>query len=105
MKENKTSKPAPKAMLEAGIVPLTQSLTQSTSNTGTVFRLDLTASVAPVSSTLLANIIMVPANKEYFVKGRMIVLNTENGLAPRVLDASSRSIVTRSMAATIARTK
>lgn len=105
MKENKTSKPAPKAMLEADIVPLTQSLTQSTSNTGTVLRLDLTASVAPVSSTLLANIIMVPANKEYFVRGRMIVLNTVNGRAPRVLDASSRSIVTRPMAATIARTK
>lgn len=86
---------------EAGTVPLTQ----STSNTGTVFTSFTTARVAPVSSTLLANIIMTPANREYFVKGRISVLNTVNGLAPRVLDASSRSIVTLSIAATVARTK
>jgi len=103
MNENNTSTPAPKAISieEAGAVPLTQ----STSNNGTVFNLVATAEVAPVSSTLLANIIMVPANKEYFVKGRIIVLNTVNGLAPRVLDASSRSMVTLSIAPTIERTK
>jgi hypothetical protein len=104
-KEKSTRKPAPNAMSNGEACGTVVPLTQETSNTGTVFRLETTAKVAPVSSTLLANIIIVPANKEYFVNGRMIVLKTLNGLAPRVLDASSKSIVTRSMAPTIARTK
>lgn len=103
IKENSTRKPAPKAISigEACTVPFTH----STSKTGIVFKLVTTASVAPVSSTLLANIITVPANNEYFVKGKIMVLNTVNGLPPSVLDASSRSTLTRSIAATIVRTK
>ena len=81
---------------------ITQSLA---SRTGAVFNSVTTAIVAPVSSTLLVNIIMPPANKEYFVKGQIMVLNTLNGRAPSVLAASSSSMGILSMAADIDLTK
>jgi hypothetical protein len=80
-------------------------LTQATKRTGAVFRVDATAEVAPVSSTLLVNTIRAPANKEYFVSGKIIVLNNAKGLAPRILEASSKSIRVLSTADDMALTK
>ena len=82
--------------------------TQSTSKTGAVLRGevgDITANVAPVSSTLLVKTKSAPANSEYFVNGRMIVLKRVKGLAPKIFEASSKSMLTRSIAEAMARTK
>ena len=64
-----------------------------------------TAKVAPVSATLRVNIMMAPENNEYFVRGNITVRNTVNGLPPKILEASSKSIGTLSIAAAIALTK
>ena len=74
------------------------------SRTGVVLSL-VTAKVAPVSLTLLVKTMIAPATNEYFVKGRIIVLNTANGRLPKVLAASSKSMFTLSMAAAIDLTK
>ena len=79
--------------------------TQLTIRTGAVSRVDETARVAPVSLTLLVKTMIAPERMEYFVKGKTIDLKTVNGLAPRVFAASSMSIVIRSIAADIERTK
>jgi len=73
--------------------------------TGAVWSLVTTATVAPVSLTLLVNIIIAPESIEYLVRGRIIVLKTARGLAPRVRDASSRSRLILSTAADIDLTK
>ena len=64
-----------------------------------------TANVAPVSLTLRVKTMIAPERIEYFVMGQTIVRKTVKGLAPKVLDASSISMVMRSMAADIERTK
>ncbi len=82
--------------------------TQLTNKTGAVFNGEVgdnTAKVAPVSSTLLVKTRRAPANNEYFVNGRIIVRNRVRGLAPRILEASSKSMPMRSIAEAIARTK
>ena len=89
----------------AGVIVLR---TQSTNRTGAVLRdevLDITANVAPVSSTLLVKTNSAPANSEYFVSGRIIVLKRVKGLAPKILEASSKSMLIRSIAEAMARTK
>ena len=90
--------PSPKAAVGT---PL---LTQLTSRTGAVIRL-LTTNVAPVSLTLLVKTMIAPENMEYFVSGKIIVLNTPSGLAPSVLAASSSSMLILSIAADIVLTK
>jgi hypothetical protein len=72
--------------------------------TGAVFNGEFgssTATVAPVSLTLLVKTIMAPESIEYFVSGNTIVVNTLKGLAPRVLAASSMSTLILSKAADI----
>src|SRR3990172_1600704 len=101
-KDSNTRRPAPSPISneEAG----TTCLTQSTRTTGAVFKgepVDNTATVAPVSLTLLVKTIMAPESIEYFVNGRTIVVNTLKGLAPRVLAASSTSTLILSNAADI----
>ena len=88
--------PRPISSEVAGII----CLTQSTNKTGAVFS-SVTAKVAPVSLTLLVKTMTAPAIYEYLVKGKMMVLNTVKGLPPNVLAASSLSMFTLSMAATI----
>ena len=100
-----TKKPIPKPISDAVGVGVTVPLTQPTKRTGAVFSVDTTAKVAPVSSTLLVKTRRAPANREYFVRGKMIVLNKVNGLAPRILEASSKSILILSIADAIALTK
>lgn len=82
--------------------------TQLTITTGAVCRVvcaDKTAKVAPVSLTLLVKTIIAPERIEYFANGRIMVVNTLNGLAPRVLAASSMSTLILSKAADIDLTK
>ena len=99
MKESKIRMPAPNpiSMGVAGTTPFTQ----LTRTTGAVGILEETASVAPVSLTLLAKTIIAPDSMEYLVSGRTIVLKTVKGLAPKVLAASSMSMFILSMAAEI----
>lgn len=98
----------PKPMSEAVAGIALVFFTQSTNRTGAVLRGEVgdnTAKVAPVSSTLLVKTKRAPAKSEYFVKGSIIVLKRVNGLAPKILDASSKSMPIRSIAEAIARTK
>lgn len=101
-------KPMPKPMSEAVGKGVIVFRTQSTNRTGAVLSGevgDITANVAPVSSTLLVKTKRAPANKEYFVKGRIIVLKRVKGLAPKILEASSKSMLIRSIAEAMALTK
>lgn len=100
------AKPTFKALtpLSGDKIPLTE-LTQLTSNTGAVTRLEVTAKVAPVSLTLRVKTMIAPDRIEYFVKGSTIDLKSTKGLAPKVLAASSMSTLIRSIAADIDRTK
>jgi len=102
-KENSTRNPQPNPISNevAGTVPLTQ----STITTGAVRRFDTTATVAPVSLTLLVKTMMAPESIEYFVNGKTILENTLNGLAPSVLAASSISTLILSNAADMDLTK
>jgi hypothetical protein len=84
--------------------PLSE-LTQLTINTGAVCRFVVTAKVAPVSLTLLVKTIIAPERIEYFASGKTIDLKTVKGLAPKVLAASSISMLIRSIAADIDLTK
>ena len=98
----------PKAMSEEVGVGVTSFFTQFTNRTGAVFSGEVgdnTAKVAPVSSTLLVKTRRAPAKSEYFVNGRIIVLKSVKGLAPRIFEASSKSMPIRSIAEAIARTK
>ena len=98
----------PKPMSEGVAFIALVCFTQLTSRTGAVFSGEVgdnTAEVAPVSSTLLVKTRRAPANNEYFVKGRIIVLKRVKGLAPKILEASSKSMPMRSIAEAIARTK
>ncbi len=97
MKDNSIRKPQPKPISKE--VAGTFCLTQLTMTTGAVWRVEATATLAPVSLTLLVKTIIAPDSMEYFVNGKMIVLNTPSGLAPSVLEASSRSTPILSMAA------
>ena len=83
----------------------TTCFTQLTITTGAVSRDVTTAKVAPVSLILRVKTIIAPERMEYFVKGSIMVLKTPNGLAPRVLAASSMSRLMRSKAAVIDLTK
>jgi len=103
MNENNIKKPQPKPISKG--VANTLCLTQFTSTTGAVWRLVTTARVAPVSLTLLVKTIIAPESMEYFVNGKIIVLKTPKGLAPSVLDASSKSKLILSTAADIDLTK
>ena len=109
MKENPIKMPQPRPTSN-GVIGVEDStlprstLTHPTSKTGAVFS-SVTAKVAPVSLTLLVKTMIAPANNEYLVKGRTIVLNTVNGRPPKVLDASSKFMFNLSMAATIDLTK
>src|SRR4030042_550454 len=98
-KESNTRMPAPNPISndEARTVPLTQ----STITTGAVLRFVTTATVAPVSLTLLVKTIIAPESIEYFVNGRTMLVNTLKGLAPSVLAASSMSTLILSKAADI----
>ena len=107
MNENRMRKPLPSPICnsvgcgakgEGGFI-------QFTSTTGTVLSVFDTAEVAPVSLTLLVNMSIAPESMEYLVKGRTMVLNTPNGLAPRVLEASSMSMLILSTAADMDLTK
>ena len=80
-------------------------LTQLTIKTGAVCNFEATARVAPVSLTLRVKTMIAPESIEYLVMGQTIVRKTAKGLAPKVLAASSISIVIRSIAADIDRTK
>ncbi len=95
--DSSTSMPQPSPISSevAGTVPFTQ----STITTGAVRKFVTTASVAPVSLTLLVKTMMAPESIEYFAKGMIIVLNTVKGLAPRVFAASSMSMFILSNAA------
>jgi hypothetical protein len=110
MKLNRISKPHAKATFNAltpgiaVIVPLTE-LTQLTIKTGAVCKVDATAKVAPVSLMLRVKTIIAPERIEYFVIGQTIVRKTIKGLAPKVLDASSISMLILSIAADIDLTK
>ena len=110
MKLNKISKPHAKPTFNSvtpfigGKIPLTE-LTQLTIKTGAVWRFEATAKVAPVSLTLRVKTIIAPERIEYLVIGKTIVLKTVNGLAPKVLAASSISTLILSMAADIDLTK
>ena len=86
------------------IEPLTE-LTQFTIKTGAVCKVEATASVAPVSLILRVKTMIAPEKMEYFVIGQTMVRKTAKGLAPNVLAASSMSMVIRSIAADIDRTK
>ncbi len=79
-------------------------MNQFTRTTGAVFRV-VTATVAPVSLTLRVNIKIAPESMEYFVNGRIIVLNNAKDLAPSVLEASSISNGILSIAADMDLTK
>jgi hypothetical protein len=83
----------------------TTCFTQLTITTGAVFNVETTARVAPVSLMLLVKTMMAPERIEYFVNGSIMDLNTPNGLAPKVLAASSMSRLMRSNAAVIDLTK
>ena len=101
-------KPIPKPMSEAVGTGVIVFRTQSTNRTGAVLSGEVgdnTAKVAPVSSTLLVKTKSAPENKEYFVSGRIIVLKRVKGLAPKILEASSKSMLIRSIAEAMARTK
>jgi len=102
MKENNIRKPQPRPISNG--VASTFCLTQSTITTGAV-RSSVTAKVAPVSLTLRVKTIIAPESIEYFVNGRIIVLKTPKGLAPSVLEASSKSTLILSTAADIDLTK
>ena len=110
MKLNSISRPQAKPTvneLTPGIgvsIPRSE-LTQFTTSTGAVCSFEDTANVAPVSLTLLVKTIIAPERIEYFVIGSTIVLKTVNGLAPKVLAASSKSTLMRSIAADIDLTK
>ena len=96
--------PNPISREVAGTVPLTQ----STITTGAVLRGEFaanTATVAPVSLMLRVKTMMAPERIEYFVSGKIIVEKTLKGLAPKVLAASSISILILSNAADIDFTK
>jgi len=97
MKESRIRMPQPSPMSSdvAGTLPFTQ----STMITGAVFSVEATATVAPVSLKLLVKTMMAPESIEYFVNGKMIVLNTSKGLAPSVRAASSISMFSLSTAA------
>jgi len=97
-------KPMSEAVATIGLV----FFTQFTNRTGAVLSRDVgdnTANVAPVSSTLLVKTKSAPAKSEYFVNGRIMVLKRVKGLAPKILEASSKSMLIRSIAEAIARTK
>ena len=110
MKLNRISKPQAKATFNAvtpaigDIAPLTE-FTQFTIKTGAVCSCVATAKVAPVSLMLRVKTMIAPERIEYFVMGQTIVRKTARGLAPKVLDASSISMLMRSIAADIERTK
>ena len=100
MKLNRINKPQAKPTVNAltpaigDIVPLTE-FTQFTIKTGAVCNFEATAKVAPVSLMLRVKTIIAPERIEYFVMGQTIVRKTAKGLAPKVLDASSISILMR----------
>lgn len=85
--------------------PVLTELTQFTIKTGAVCNSVATASVAPVSLTLRVNTIIAPESTEYLVIGHTIDLKTVNGLAPKVFEASSISMVILSIAADMDLTK
>ena len=107
MKENNIRKPQPKPISNgvASIFCLPKRGTQSTRTSGAVRSVVTTAAVAPVSLILLVKTITAPESIEYLVNGRIIVLKTPKGLAPRVLEASSKSTLILSTAADIDLTK
>ena len=72
---------------DTGGVPLTH----SNKRTGAVFNCLETASVAPVSSTLLVKAITIPEIIEYLVREKVTFLNTVNGFPPKVRATSSSS--------------
>ena len=92
---NRIPTPNPISSSVAGTIPLTH----STMTTGMVFMLVATATVAPVSPKLRVKAIMAPESIEYLASGKTIVVKTLNGLAPKVLAASSMSVPILSKAA------
>lgn len=80
-------------------------LTQLTTSTGAVCKVEVTANVAPVSLTLLVKTMIAPERIEYLLSGSTIVLKTVKGLAPKVFAASSMSMFIRSSAADMDLTK
>ena len=103
MNDSTISIPQPKPM--SSDVAVTAPLTQFTITTGAVAIFDETAKVAPVSLTLLVKTMMAPERIEYLVNGNTTDLNTVNGFAPKVLEASSMSMFILSIAADIDLTK
>lgn len=92
-------------MPTASSLPGNGFLTQFTKRTGTVRRVEETASVAPVSSTLLVKVKMAPESSEYLASGSVIVEKDVNGSAPSVLAVSSRCVGMSSSADTKVATK